>query len=121
MNQTIQLGERSFSSPVLDLELSVRASATISSSDSSNLPCDPGRLRELLCSGSVWVSQAPGLDMNLTIACTPGLHDLIGHFASQLGDAICEAKVGISAEIPKPIQKVYYHINNRYRYGPSSD
>ncbi|CEL02633.1 hypothetical protein ASPCAL03799 [Aspergillus calidoustus] len=108
MNQTIQLGERSFSSPVLDLELSVRASATISSSDSSNLPCDPGRLRELLCSGSVWVSQAPGLDMNLTIACTPGLHDLIGHFASQLGDAICEAKIwselGLSALYQSCIQ-----------------
>ncbi|KAJ0420750.1 hypothetical protein BJY00DRAFT_283468 [Aspergillus carlsbadensis] len=110
MSHIIQLGERNFSSSssALDLELTIRASATISSSDSSNLPCDKGHLKELLCSSSVWVSQAPGLEMNLTIACTPGLHDSIAHFESQLGDAICEAKIwselGLSALYKSCIQ-----------------
>jgi hypothetical protein len=111
MSQTIQLGERSFSS-VLDLELSMRASAMISSSDSSNIPCDPGRLKELLCSGSIWVSQAPVLEMSLTIASTPGLHDSIAHFASQLGEAICEAQVGISADIPKSLFRMSIFMLN---------
>ncbi|KAL3487095.1 hypothetical protein BJX62DRAFT_241316 [Aspergillus germanicus] len=39
--------------------------------------------------------------MNITIASTPGLHDSIAHFASQLGEAICEAQIwpelGLSA------------------------
>ncbi|KAL2852818.1 hypothetical protein BJY01DRAFT_86731 [Aspergillus pseudoustus] len=94
MSYTIQLGESVFSSPVSDLKLSILASATILlPSDSPILHWETQRLKGLLCAGSLWVLQAPELKMVISVVCTPDLDESTAHFASQLGDAIREAKI----------------------------
>lgn len=100
MDYPINLGQEVFSTPVSDLTLSLQASASVLLPPGSPVLRDSEHLKQLLCCGEIWVSQAPELKFNIRIAFLADLHPSFSHFVSQLGDSTCRAKVCLDENHP---------------------
>ncbi|KAL2833382.1 hypothetical protein BDW59DRAFT_156878 [Aspergillus cavernicola] len=93
MSCSIDLGQKIFPSSVSDLNLSLRASASIQLPSQSPALGDSEHLKKALCSGNLWVYQAPELILSICIGFGSESHRSFAHFASQSGDTICKAKM----------------------------
>lgn len=100
MNYSINLGQKVFSTLVSDLTLSLQASASMLLPPGILVLRDSEHLKQLLCGGEIWVSQAPELKFNIRIASLDDLHPSFSHFVSQLGDSTCRAKVCLDENLP---------------------
>ncbi|KAL4878566.1 hypothetical protein BJY04DRAFT_195675 [Aspergillus karnatakaensis] len=100
MNRFIELGRQDSCSSRSDLKLSLSASATVLLPPGSD-ELDSIELKEALCSGQIWVSQASELQLNICISSVLELQSSLTLFAPQVGDCICKAKMwsklGLSA------------------------
>ncbi|KAL4978054.1 hypothetical protein BDW66DRAFT_149488 [Aspergillus desertorum] len=69
---------------------------------------DLERLKELLFSGYIWVSQAPELRLDIRITSVPDLHPFLARFVSQLGDSTCKAKMWSDLELSVSYKSCVY-------------
>ncbi|KAL6236121.1 hypothetical protein BDW75DRAFT_207783 [Aspergillus navahoensis] len=99
MSCSIDLGQKLFSSSASDLTLSLQASASMLLPPGRPDLHDLERLKELLFSGNIWVSQAPELRLDVRITSVPDLHPYLARFVSRLGDSICKAKMWSDLEL----------------------
>ncbi|KAL4809050.1 hypothetical protein BDV18DRAFT_157987 [Aspergillus unguis] len=93
MSHLIDLGQRFFSSQKSELTLFLQASASILLLSEEQSPQFLERVKKLLLSGHIWVSQAAEVKLVVRIVLEFDLHPSFTCFVSRLGDIICKAKM----------------------------
>lgn len=97
--QQIELGQCLLRASSSHLQLQFAVTARFSPPKSCNSAKSPVNINQCVDLSSVWVLEAPELDIGLSIKTTPGLEHAASGLAAALGDKLCTSPVCMQLQI----------------------